>query len=60
MDDQVFRDPSVKNQGRDNPEAFRVMFQDKLCSPAFNSKGAAAAYLQQLQNGREPEFVQTV
>lgn len=49
---EVFRDPAVK--GQDN---FRVMFEGQLCSPDFNSKGAAAAYLEMLQRGdRKPEL----
>lgn len=60
MENQVIRDPSVKNQGITNPDSFRVLFNDKLCSPTFNSKGAAIVYLQQLQKGiRKPEYLNT-
>jgi hypothetical protein len=58
MENQVFRDPSVKQQGMKNPDTFRVWFNDWLCSPEFNSKGAAEAYLDMLTEGRrKPEYV---
>lgn len=57
MENEVIRDPSVKNQGAQNPDTFRVIFDDRLCSPCFNSKGAAAAYLDMLTSGkRKPEY----
>lgn len=58
MKNQVFRDPAVRGINGHPPEdSFRVAFNDKLCSPNFNSKGAAAAYLQMLELGqRKPEF----
>lgn len=52
---QVFRDPATGRRPED-PESFRVFFNGRVCSPDFNSKGAAAAYLQQLENGRKPEY----
>ena len=56
MQNQVIRDPAVKNQGVSNPDTFRVIFNDQLCSPKFNSKGAAEAYLDMLTAGRrKPE-----
>jgi hypothetical protein len=49
MDDQVIRDLA-------EPEAYRVIFEGRLCSPAFNSQGAAQIYLDMLRAGaREPE-----
>jgi len=52
MEDQVTRDPAVKNM-----DSFRVIFNDRLCSPDFNSKGAAMAYLDMLREGRrKPEY----
>jgi hypothetical protein len=54
MENQVFRDPAY---GRffDN---YRVLFNDRVCSPDFNSKGAAAAYLSLLEKGRKPEYAE--
>jgi hypothetical protein len=48
---QIFRDPAVKDF-----DSFRVIFDNRLCSPNFNSKGAALAYLEQLEKGRKPEY----
>lgn len=50
---EVFRDPAVKDQ-----DSYRVWFNDWLCSPNFNSIGAAKAYLEMLEKGwRKPELV---
>ena len=52
MENQVFRDPSVKDR-----DSFRVVFNDRICTPDFNSTGAAAAYLGALSAGyRSPEY----
>lgn len=52
MKNQTMRDPSIKEQ-----DAFRVLFNDRLCSPCFRSIGAAQAYLDLLERGdREPEY----
>ena len=49
---QVFRNTVVKDQ-----DSFRVIYDNRLCSPNFNSLGAAYAYLSLLQKGyREPEY----
>ena len=49
---QVFRDPSVKDQ-----EVWRVMYNGRICSPTFNSEGAAMTYLDLLRKGyRKPEY----
>jgi fatty acid desaturase len=51
MVDQVIRDPTEKCA-----EAWRVCFGGQLCSPTFNSRGAALAYLDSLRQGdRKPE-----
>ena len=51
--DQVIRDPAEKTC-----DSYRVVFGGKLTSPDFNSKGAAAAYLDMLREGRrKPEYV---
>jgi len=53
MENTVFRDPAVKEY-----DSFRVMFNDRLCSPSFNSIGAAISYLAMLEtNQRKPEYV---
>jgi hypothetical protein len=52
VENQVFRDPAF---GRffDN---YRVLFEGRVCSPDFNSKGAA---LDALVNGtRKPEYTE--
>lgn len=50
-ENQVIRDPAVKHM-----DSFRVFFAGRLTSPEFNSKGAAAAYLEMLEAGRrKPE-----
>lgn len=47
---QVFRDPEDR-------DAWRVIYDGKLTTPLFNSRGAAYAYLTMLQRGdRKPEF----
>lgn len=47
---QVFLDP-------DSKLSWRVMFNNKVCSPDFNSRGAASAYLEMLERGdRKPEY----
>ena len=52
IEDQVFRDPAVKEF-----DSFRVTFGNRITSPSFNSKGAAAAYLDMLREGRrKPEY----
>lgn len=52
MDNQVFRDPAEKLL-----ESWRVLFNEKICSPTFNSKGAASAYLSLLNSDkRKPEY----
>lgn len=52
MKNEVVRDPAVKNC-----DSFIVIFNDRICSPNFNSKGAASAYLQMLERGqRKPEY----
>jgi hypothetical protein len=49
---KVIRDPAVKGY-----DSYRVVFNGRLCSPNFNSKGAAAAYLEMLVAGRrKPEY----
>jgi hypothetical protein len=54
MQNQVIRDPAVWHC-----DSFRVIFNSRLCSPNFNSRGAAKAYLQSLETGkRKPEYVQ--
>jgi hypothetical protein len=53
MENQVFRDPAF---GR-FCDTYRVLFNNRVCSPDFNSKGAAGAYLKALVNGtRKPEY----
>jgi hypothetical protein len=53
VENQVFRDPAF-GRFHDN---YRVLFEGRVCSPDFNSKGAAAAYLEALVNGtRKPEY----
>lgn len=54
MQNQVIRDPSV------NPEiSFIVVFNDRVCSPAWTQKGPAQAYLSALEKGtRKPEYAQ--
>jgi hypothetical protein len=38
-------------------EAYRVLWKGMLCTPSWNSFGAADAYLTALRNGtRQPEF----
>ncbi len=52
MTNYVMQDPAVRDR-----DAFRVIFDNRLCSPTFNSRGAAAAYLAVLEDGRrEPEY----
>lgn len=52
MKNEVIRDPSVKAF-----DSFRVIYNDRMCSPEFNSKGAASAYLEMLEGGRrKPEY----
>lgn len=49
---EVIRDPSEKEV-----EAYRVVCDGRLCSPSFESKGAAKAYKDMIDNGsRKPEF----
>jgi len=49
---QVFRDPAEKQA-----EVWRVIYEGKLTTPRFNSRGAAHAYLAILQRGqRKPEY----
>lgn len=56
-DGEVFRDPSVKNQDQTKLDVFRVLWKGKICSPEFNSRGAADAYLEMLRRGqRQPEY----
>ena len=51
---QAFRDPLSNRTGI---ESFRVIFNDRICSPDFNSIGAARAYLELLERGvRKPEY----
>jgi hypothetical protein len=55
LKNQVIRDPAVKDF-----DSYRVIFDDRLTSPHFNSKGAAAAYLDMLEAGRRaPEYNKT-
>ena len=58
MKNEVIRDPSVKNNGRNgHPDSFIVVFNDRICTPNFNSLGAAKAYLDGLEAGtRKPEY----
>jgi hypothetical protein len=52
MQNQVFRDPSVKDH-----DYYRVMFDDRICSPGWQQVGPARAYLQALEAGtRRPEY----
>ena len=54
VDNQVFRDPLTAKYG---VWSWRVLFNDRVCSPDFNSEGAAATYLDMLQRGqRNPEY----
>ena len=48
-EDQVFRDPAVRDM-----DSFRVFWKGRLLPVDFNSKGAAAAYLDGLRAGRKP------
>jgi hypothetical protein len=56
MENQVFRCPAFGRYYNDGDGPFRVVFNDRVCSPDFNSKGAAAAYLELLEKGRKPEY----
>lgn len=38
-------------------DGWQVFWNGRVCSPTFNSKGAAAAYLSGLARGRRPEYV---
>jgi hypothetical protein len=49
---EVFRDPANKQQ-----EEWRVRFENRITSPSFNSREAAAVYLSILTRGlRRPEY----
>src|SRR2546423_1455759 len=50
---QVFLCPLLIKYGC---ESYRVFFAGRVCSPDYNSKGAAAAYLEHLENGRKPKY----
>jgi hypothetical protein len=53
MKNQAFRDPSVKDS-----DSYRVIFNNRICTPDFNSIGAARAYIDLLESGkRKPEYV---
>lgn len=47
-----FRDPAAKGE-----ESWRALFNGRITTPAFQSKGAADAYLSMLKQGtRKPEY----
>jgi hypothetical protein len=49
---QVFRDPVIK-------DAWRVMYNGRVISPTFNSRGAAYGYMEMLMRGRrKPEYAE--
>jgi hypothetical protein len=52
MDNQVIRDPAVKDMN-----IYRVIFNDRICSPSWHQVGPALAYLDLLTRElRAPEY----